>query len=106
VVIVSPGMPLIERGTLIEGIPVPRSLFGDDKIRVAVREAREIARRVEELTGVLLRARFESDPPDNDRVRQSVTELARLPPELRNLIEDLRLYTEVTPDGRTPPPVD
>jgi hypothetical protein len=92
-------MPLIERGITIDEVPVPRSLYGDDKIRAAVRECREIARRIDELTTKLIRARFDSDPPDNDAVRTAVAELARLPSELRNLNEDLKLYTEVTPDG-------
>ncbi len=97
-------MPLIERATTVDGILVPRSLFGDDKIRTAVREARGITERVNELLATIVRARFDSDPPDNEAVRQAVATLIPLYKDLRNLCEDLRLYTEVTPDGRAPFP--
>jgi len=92
-------MPLIERGTVVDGVQVPRSLFGDDKVQSAVRDGRLMADRVKELLQVIVKARFDSDPPDNEAARDAVSQLLRLSRDLRNLAEDLKLYTEVTPEG-------
>jgi hypothetical protein len=94
-----PVVPLIERGTTVEGTPVPRSLYGDDKIRVAAREGKEIARRVDALLATIVKARFDDEAPDNRTVREAVYALKDCWRDLRNIVEDLRLYTEVTTDG-------
>lgn len=92
-------MALIERGTTIDGTPVPRSLFGDDKIQAAVREGRLLTDRAKELLQAILDARFNSDPPDNRAARDAVFQLIRLSKDFRNLAEDLKLHTEVTSEG-------
>jgi len=97
-------MPLIDRGTTIEGIPVSRALYGDDKVRAAVREGRRISERLNELLDKLVRARFEVDPSDGEKASTAVAEINELSRTLRNLSEDLRLYTEVSPDTRVPFP--
>ena len=96
----SKGNVLVDRGSKVDGISVPRALFGDDKIKAAVRDGRRLTDRVNELLAAIIRARFEEYPPNNRAVREAVKDLQALPIDLQNVFGDLRLFTEVTPDER------
>jgi hypothetical protein len=91
-------MPLIDRQLVVDGTPVSRALFGDDKIILALVEVRRIAARITELSAITKRARFDDDPPDGQTLRDAVREIHGLSEQLRNLSEDLRLYTQIQPD--------
>lgn len=91
-------MPLIGRGIVVDDVHVSRALYGDDKIQAALIEVRGIAARISELSTTIRQARFEADPPDNEAVRAAVRELHTLSERLRNVSEDLRLFTQVQPE--------
>lgn len=79
---------------------ITRILPGDEKIHALLIELDRIADETKHANSELYRARFKTDPPENERVRQLIEELHGLFERYRNAVEDLRLHTEPAPRNR------
>jgi hypothetical protein len=78
--------------------PLPRVLPGDRKIQGSLAELQALLEEASSTLQAVRTARFEVDPPDNEAVRAAIRHLMDLPNRLRIVVQDLKLYTDATPE--------
>ena len=89
-------MPLI-RTDQVGPDEIPGYLYGDDKIRAALREADRIGEEIRSLVREINEARFGVDPPDMQRVEETLRRLRLLREQLGPAIGDIAYFLSPIP---------